>query len=134
MELTNINEDSRGFIKTLVGDLQTAPEVTIFKTRAGMARGGCIHSRSVEHLVVIEGIITYICGEEHLAKTLEAGQSVTIGANIPHYYISMTDSIVMEWGPQIDEKQAKHDRFRKIVLDINTMRDNYDKSVRTSNQ
>lgn len=134
MKLTDINTDSRGFIKTLVGDLESTPEVTVFKTRAGMARGGCIHSKSAEHLVVIEGIITYICGEEHLSRTLTAGQSITIEAGIPHYYISMTNSVVMEWGPQLDEKQEKHERFRKIVLDINSMRDNYDKSIRTADK
>jgi mannose-6-phosphate isomerase-like protein (cupin superfamily) len=124
MELTNINEDSRGFIKTLVGDLSFVPEITIFKTKAGMARGGCIHPNSQEHLVVVEGTINYIyrmIDSTLQYKVLTVGESITIVPNVPHYFISITDSIVLEWGPKIEEKQDKYEEFRKIVLGINSI-------------
>lgn len=121
MKLVDINEDKRGFIKALVEDLQTIPEITVFKTKAGLARGGCIHPTSWEHLCVAEGSITYVYQDARgiQSKNLHAGQSITIPPNVPHYFRSITDSVVLEWGPSIAEKQGKHEEFRKIVLGIN---------------
>lgn len=123
MQLNNIHSDNRGTIDALVGsELVTCPEVTIFRTRKGHARGGCIHPESVEHLCVIEGFIIYVYenADGIQYKNLYAGNSFTISPNIPHYFISITDSIVAEWGPQISEKQGKHEGFRKIVMEINS--------------
>lgn len=124
MELTAVNEDARGFIKILTGDLKSTPEVTIFKTASGMARGGCIHPISKEHLVVIEGTINYIYGKPQgiQYKILTAGESITIGPDVPHYFVSITDSVVLEWGPPIEEKQERYEEFRKIVMGINSLK------------
>ena len=123
MQLNNIHSDNRGSIDALVGtELTTCPEVTVFRTKQGYARGGCIHPESWEHLVVVEGTIIYIykVGDSIFSKNLKAGESFSIAPNVPHYFTSITDSIVMEWGPKITEKQGKHEEFRKIVMGINS--------------
>lgn len=119
MIFDNIHEDARGFIKAITGGFETCPELTIMKTNAGFARGGCIHPESKEHLVVIEGVIKYVYGEDQKHKMLQAGQGITIDKNIPHFFLSITDSIVAEWGPQIEEKQGKYQPMRDLVNSIN---------------
>lgn len=124
MELKTLLEDKRGSINIIVGlEFSLFPEITLFKTNKGYARGGCIHSESEEHLVVIEGTIKYIY-QEQLTKEieeveLEVGDRWSIPPNTPHYLISITDSIVMEWGPKVEEKQVKHEDFRKRVDEWN---------------
>jgi len=123
MKLDNIHEDARGFIKTITGGFETCPELTIMKTNAGFARGGCIHDKSREHLVVIEGSIKYFWGMDSGShKILRAGQGITIDPNTPHFFLSLTDSIVAEWGPQIEEKQGKYKPMRDLVNSINKMK------------
>ena len=123
MELTTIHSDNRGSISALVGDLTTVPEVTIFKTKAGYARGGCIHEKSGEALCVIEGMIKYVWGNDKEEITMTPGRAIVIEPNTPHYYLSVTDSIVMEWGPTLEEKKGKHLEFRAIVDEINKKKD-----------
>ena len=123
MQLNKVHSDSRGSIDVLVGEeLTTCPEVTIFKTKGGMARGGCWHEHSTEHLCVIEGHILYVYKDSKgllQSKNLYTGNSFTIPPATAHYFVSITDSIVIEFGPQLSEKQAKHEEFRKVVDKIN---------------
>lgn len=93
------------------------PEVTIFHTRQGMARGGCIHHKSDEHTCVISGLVEYVMGECRFI--LEAGDSMVIPAGTPHYFLSLSDSVVLEWGATPEEKKEKHPEFRAIVEEIN---------------
>ena len=60
MNLELIHEDFRGKISRLVEGFKTFPEVTIFETKAGFCRGGCIHRLSDESVVVLEGEIVYV--------------------------------------------------------------------------
>jgi mannose-6-phosphate isomerase-like protein (cupin superfamily) len=116
MKLTDIHEDKRGKIMLLTEDM-SYPEITIFTTKAGLARGGCIHNISDEYTCVIEGIVEYdLNGEKTILKT---GESLFISRGTPHYYRSLTDSVVMEWGANPKEKQKKHLFTRKIVDAIN---------------
>lgn len=119
MKINNIHSDNRGFIKALTGDLQTCPEIAIMKTNAGCARGGCIHRKNKEHLCVLEGSIEYVYGDENVHVMLQQGQSITIEPNTPHFFLSLSDSLVAEWGATLEEKQEKHTAFRKIVMEIN---------------
>ena len=121
MKLTDIHEDDRGKIMVLTEDM-TFPEVTVFTTNAGYARGGCIHNLSNEYTCVIEGTVEYyIDGKKILLNT---GDNIFIPRGTPHYYHSVTDSIVMEWGATPDEKKEKHLLTRKIVDEINNKPDN----------
>jgi len=126
MKLDNIHEDNRGAIMALTGDLKDYPEIAILKTNENYARGGCIHRKHIEHLCVFEGHIKYVYRFPNETEIQEAylgpGEGISIPANTPHYYISLSDSIVGEWGCDLDEKQEKHEEFRKIVLDYNNGR------------
>ena len=123
IKCNKIHKDARGAIYNLVGDLGTYPEVTIFFTKRGLARGGCIHSLSCEHICVLVGEIKFVYGEDQQDKILRAGDSLTIPPTTPHYFVALEDSVVMEWGPQMSEKNEKHLEFRNIVDLINAQKD-----------
>lgn len=121
MKLANIHEDERGKIMILTEDMHF-PEVTVFITKAGYARGGCIHNLSDEYTCVIEGTVEYYLDDK---KTLlNTGDNIFIRRETPHYYHSITDSIVIEWGATSEEKIEKHLSTRKIVNEINNKAEN----------
>lgn len=121
MELTKIHSDTRGSISILTGDLQSFEEVTIFKTNKGLCRGGCIHQKNDEFCCVIEGTISYVIGDLNNKHILNAGETIKIPKNTPHYFLSLTDSIVLEWGATAEEKKVKHPQFREIVEALNKL-------------
>lgn len=122
MQLNTIHKDDRGSINTVTGNFQSIPEVTIFETKKGYARGGCLHNISSEHLFVIEGEILYIYKLEDMISELiiKQGCGLTIPPNVPHYFIAKTDCVVAEFGPSLEEKKGKDEEFRAIVNDINS--------------
>ena len=120
MEIKKVHSDKRGETHSLTGELLHFPEVAIFYTKRGVARGGCIHPKSKEYLVVLEGEIEYVYGDDMQKIVLYECDSFTIGPNVPHYFISTTDSVVAEWGPPLEEKQEHHEYFRSIVNALNS--------------
>lgn len=124
MEIKKIHEDDRGSIFSITGpELNGIPELSILKTNAGYCRGGCVHRKSFEHLVVLKGQIDYhyklpVEMEERIQPLYE-GQQITIAPNTTHYIDSINDSIIMEFGPHPDEKKEKDPQFRKIVDEHN---------------
>ena len=123
MESKLIHSDARGSISSLTGpELTMCPEVTIFHTKKGFARGGCLHKHSIEYLVVIEGIIVYTYLDHNgmmQNKMLCKGDNFILPPDTPHYFVANTDCIVAEWGPTLEEKVGKHEGFRNIVNEIN---------------
>lgn len=121
MLLNLIHEDTRGKIFTLTG-LKECEEITIFETRKGYARGGCIHTESKEHIVVAEGSISFYFELDSAMelRVLRKGDAFTLSNNTPHFFTSIEDSVVMEWGPKISEKQTKFEQYRQIVDHINS--------------
>lgn len=117
MELQTIHTDKRGSVNLLLGDLRQFKEVTVFVTKAGYARGGCIHNINDEVCCVIEGSILYIVGDNQLC--LGVGDIVRIPKSTPHYFLSETDSVVLEWGATPEEKKEKHHEYRAVVDRIN---------------
>ena len=117
MKLSTIHEDNRGSINLLLDDLRCYDEVTVFKTNRGYARGGCIHKLNDEFCVVIEGMILYQIGIKE--ELLYPGDSIVIPKKTPHYFESLTDSVVLEWGATPAEKKEKHTAFRRKVDKIN---------------
>lgn len=117
MKLDTIHTDGRGSINLLLGDLEEHEEVTIFKTNKGYARGGCIHEKSEEYCCIIEGMVEYVVGST--ARICRRGDIVYIPKNTPHYYITLENSVVIEWGANPEEKKEKHLETRKIVDEIN---------------
>lgn len=119
LKLEKIHEDKRGDIYLMIGDdLKEHEEITLFTTKKGYARGGCIHNFNDEYCCVLEGKINYFVGEEK-SKLVKKGEIVRIPKAKPHYFISLTDSLVIEWGATPEEKKEKHPEFRKKANDIN---------------
>ena len=117
MRLNKLHSDKRGAIYVLTGEEIDFEEITVFFTEQNFARGGCIHKLNDEHCVVLGGKIAFTIGEKtHL---LHRGETITIPSNTPHYFISTTASLVMEWGTMPEEKKEKHLETRKIVDKIN---------------
>jgi len=116
MKFHEIHKDSRGSINILTEDM-ALDEVTVFTTRKGFARGGCIHNINDEYTCVVEGEVEYCIGDE--TQNLKMGESLIIPKGTPHYFVSLTDSIVLEWGASPAEKMEKHAEFRRIVEKIN---------------
>jgi mannose-6-phosphate isomerase-like protein (cupin superfamily) len=117
IKLEKIHKDDRGEIYILLGDLKEHKEITLFSTNKDFARGGCIHKLNDEFNTVLEGKIHYFIGDNKFI--LSKGESIKIPRNTPHYFISLTDSLVVEWGCTPEEKVEKHKPFRDIVDDIN---------------
>lgn len=118
MNLTKIHSDQRGDISILTG-FNNYPEATIFYTKSGYCRGGCIHNIHDEYICVLEGTVDYAFGTKSGNKVhkirLNDGETHQIPKGTPHYFYSVTDSMVMEWGASPEEKAIKHELFRKIV-------------------
>ena len=119
MELKKIHEDNRGYIYLVKDLLEDNKEFTLLQTKKGFARGGCLHSKN-ENLVVIKGKIKFIWGEEE--KIMNAGESFVIPAYKPHAWVAMEDSITSEWGITSKEKEAdkKDPKLRKIIDELNS--------------
>lgn len=121
MKLTHIHSDNRGSIFSLSEDLLNFEEVAVFKTNKNYARGGCIHNLNGEYVCVLEGSIkyTYMLNGTVEEKVLNVGDTLYLPKSTPHYFVSLTDSTVMEWGATEIEKKEKHKIFRQIVDAIN---------------
>jgi mannose-6-phosphate isomerase-like protein (cupin superfamily) len=117
VKLNLIHQDNRGRILSLISDNFFYPEVTIFETNAGFARGGCVHNINDEYCTVISGQVEYVIGDE--LHILSDGMSIKIPKGTPHYFISWGYSVVLEWGATVEEKGEKHKEFRQIVDRIN---------------
>jgi hypothetical protein len=126
LKLKKVHTDDRGFIYTLKSPMLTCEEITILLTKAGYARGGCIHRLHDETCVVIEGTITYFSlspeYKDFSFTIMHAGSSRVTSKGSPHYFVSDTDSVVMEFGANSDEKDNKYYYFKEIVDDLNGRR------------
>lgn len=120
MKLRNVHEDFRGSINILTG-FRNFEEATVFQTLKGYARGGCIHNINDERFVVLDGLVDFYLGD--IKKSLNVGNSIIITRGRPHYFVAVTDCVVMEWGATAEEKKDKHITTRKIVERINAKSD-----------
>lgn len=117
MNLNSIHQDNRGQIFIITGEELGHPEMTMFHTKKGFARGGCVHNLSDEFICVVKGMIEYVMGGDYM--TLQDGDSMVVPKGMPHYFYSITDSVVMEWGATPEEKKHKHPEYRQRVDKIN---------------
>jgi len=117
MRLIKIHEDKRGYTYSIEDEHLGQPELTLFFTRQGFARGGCIHNKSDEHFCVVSGIVNLFLGKRKIE--MEDGDCILIPKATPHYFVSQTLSVVLEWGATPEEKIEKHEEYRKIVDRIN---------------
>ena len=117
LKLKKLYEDKRGEIYLIKGDLKEHEEITIFTTEKGYARGGCIHNLHQEFCTILEGKVKYQVGDE--IKEYLAGDTLIIPVSTPHYFLALTDCVVIEWGASPEEKKEKYLPFRQIVDAIN---------------
>ncbi|MCH7850060.1 MAG: hypothetical protein IH845_00250 [Nanoarchaeota archaeon] len=121
MDLKKIFEDERGYIYLVEDLFESGREFTFLEIKNGFARGGCLHSKD-EQMVVLKGKITFICGD--IEETLVKGDSRKIPAEEPHAFIGLEDSIVSEWGITSEDKKMdrKNPELRARVDKINENR------------
>jgi len=117
LKLRKLHEDKRGGIYLIKGELKEHEEITLFTTKAGMSRGGCIHNLHQEFCTIIEGKVKYQVGDE--VKEYSTGDTLIIPVSTPHYFVAITDCVVMEWGASPEEKKEKYVPYRQIVDRIN---------------
>ncbi len=116
LKLIKHHEDFRGEIYLIKG-LKKYEEVTMLSTKKGFSRGGCVNRLNDEIHVVIEGSIHFFIGNS--GRVMKAGGLVIVPKNMPHYFVSLTDSLVQEWGCIPEEKMERNKQFRKLVNNIN---------------
>ena len=110
--------DERGEIHTFEVD---GAEFSVMLTKKGYARGGD-HHKTRQYVAALRGSIDLHIrksdGEEGV-YTVNAGEHFVILKNLPHYMVSTTDSITIEWieGGYGD---TEYDTvFRKRVVRLN---------------
>ena len=120
MKLKKVHQDKRGEIYTLVVD-GPDKEITFLFTKKDFARGGCVHRFNNEYVTVLRGKVRYTVEyAKHKQRNIfREGESFVILKESPHWFVSLTDSLVMEWGATLKEKNEKYKPFRDIVDKIN---------------
>jgi len=117
LKFEKIHEDKRGEIYLITGLFPEGRELTLFITNKGYARGGCIHKDSDEQCCVLDGVIEYYV-EGRSPERFHVGRGTLIPKNTQHFFIALTNSIVIEWGPKPEEKKQKG-LWRVYVDEIN---------------
>lgn len=113
MNLEKIHTDKRGEVYIITDN---GKEISnLLYTKEGFARGGCVHKEE-EHLFVVRGRIKLFIPEKEME--LSDTECVYIPANTPHYFVSFTDSIVMEAGAQ--QLDIKYQPYLDKINEINS--------------
>ena len=121
IKFKKVHEDERGEICVLTDeDWKDLKEITILTTWAGFARGGSIHDMHDEICLVVEGRIEYHM--RGFMEILDKGDRTLVPSGVPHYFKSLTDSTVIEYGATPEEKQVKDPEVRQLVDEINKNR------------
>ena len=122
LEIKKIDQNKQGEIYSLEGDSLPFQDLTILITKQGFARGGSVHNLHDENTVIISGDVTYFKkgrAPEHLTAGEKKFSGTIIPKEVPHYFISLSDSIVLEWGVSPEEKAGEYKPYREIVNKIN---------------
>jgi hypothetical protein len=114
MQLKKEHEDFRGEIWTLTDP--RIGEMTLLFTKAGYARGGCVHDQ-VERFILLDGEIELNGMHLDLGDPINESDVFFI-INKPHYFKSLTDSVVLEIKP-IGTKTERDPIMRKKVQEVN---------------
>ena len=117
LKLKQIHRDRRGRIYVLSDD-KGNEIASLLSTNKHFARGGCIHKKNNEYCVVLNGEILHVKRNQPIERG-KKGTMIFIRRNTPHYFVSLTDSLVMEFGATPEEKKVKHKATRAIVDKIN---------------
>jgi len=123
MQLKKEHEDFRGEIWTVTDP--RIGEMTLLFTKAGYARGGCVHDQE-ERLYVLKGDVIIYISNQHWDEGIKGTAKdstpdinhMHFNKNQPHGFKSDTDSIVLEIKP-ISTKTERDPIMRKKVQEIN---------------
>lgn len=122
LDIKRVNQDKRGEIYVISGDSLPFPELTLLITKQGFARGGCVHENHDEHTIILDGEVTYF-KKGRAPSSLKADETQFSGTfnpkGVPHYMVSLTNSVVLEWGAPAEEKGKHYKPYRDIVERIN---------------
>lgn len=96
-----VHSDER---RTIYGnvDLLDGREVSIIELKKGKAIGGCLHHRN-EYYCVLRGDVLVLTGSESEVKL--DGEGGMFPKEVPHGFIALEDSLIMEWGISPEEKK-----------------------------
>jgi hypothetical protein len=113
-----IHTDKRGSINTITRE--GGVEYKLADTKAGYSRGGDFHP-TVQHAILLEGKATWTLklpdgkgGYKLVTKPHELNKDFPIEPMVPHYFTSVTDSLILMWEEgggfvqQIDPELRKH--------------------------
>ena len=71
LKLETIHTDTRGTIYSITGDELKYPELVLLTAKKGVARGGCIHNKSNEYFVVLQGEVIYYINDINNGKNIQ---------------------------------------------------------------
>jgi len=112
-----ISEDKRGWMKKLT--LNNGDIFWISFTKKGFARGGDIHDgRQYDTIIRGQFLVKQHFPEDiEMLKVIITGDSIIIPAGIPHVFIAMEDTEMIEWHddklPPFDQKKY-YEPYRKL--------------------
>jgi len=113
-----VHQDKRGSIFV---EKNGRKELTILNTHKNMARGGCIHTFKEEFTVISGIVLLFINSVAHLAT--EDNKPFLIQKNTSHYFIALTDSVVVEESSGVFCCTIYDKKDREIVNKINKLYD-----------
>ena len=94
MEIKLINEDKRGSITEVTID---NTKFLLLKTNANYLRGGDYHD-TIQYQYVILGRLELVYKKDNkiIRRIVKCGDTIKIKPNIPHYFRSITYSVMIE--------------------------------------
>jgi mannose-6-phosphate isomerase-like protein (cupin superfamily) len=95
-------------------------EYKICEIKKGMARGGDVHNYAEQYDLVLYGKIKFIKKENNIDKIqiLVKNDFIEIKRGIPHVFIALEDSLLIEWRNGPFERKI-YEPYRKLCEGIN---------------
>lgn len=94
IDLKKIHEDKRGIIWKLSYNNK---DYFISFTRKGYARGGDIHNGKQYNAILYGNLLVKEKYDVDIESILKGGDFIVINKNVPHVFIALKDSLMLEW-------------------------------------
>ena len=118
MKIKLVHKDVRGSTYSITGrELCGLPEVALFYTKQGYARGGCVHYGYDEDFLLLKGEIHFF--DDKTTFALSSGESFHINKGTAHGFKALTDCVCMEVGVPPEHKGDKDKRMHEKIARIN---------------
>ena len=113
MKIETINEDKRGSICEITIDKN---KFLMIRTNANYMRGGDFHD-TIQYQYIILGRLelVYLKDNKEVKKIIKTGDVIKINPHTPHYFKSITYSVMIEY---LEGEYSKHyyKPFRDVVI------------------